>query len=457
MQTTQGLCDQDEASSSHEQAANQSHVGHEEEERVNVDAGKKCIRAQDHEDDQQPVPKVAHHVHDLEPGKTHIKAIDNVQYTNFIPQVIKTPPPKTALLFTCIYLASLHYFFRPPSSGPFIGHIPTLVRGRQNRVLLFTGCFNPPHLHHLELLCQVFLKSGPNTIAAMSHPVGNILTGNGKAHAEASPLNKAARAELLQHDMLDGWCWPYMGNREEIGDYMGRITSLAAKDGSELSFVSLTGSDHTEKCVKYGSIDAMRWETKDSIMADLTHPSSLWDGPKLKRMRGCEDWRKILPAKGVGPPSGWKCMGGCKICEKAQQVWPLLKLEELSGLAADVLERCHQGFGLIYTWRRKSGGTLTFMPSSMTTLRNEFSSTAAREILACVPHEFLYENLVGLVINPALLLQILCLERYVPEDKLVSRKRVKKPLRLDEASEEDKYRAIHGKGWDLIVNFGMRL
>lgn len=109
----------------------------------------------------------------------------------------------------------------------------------------------------------------------------------------------------------------------------------------------------------------------------------------------------------------------------------------------------------MYVCQRKSGGTLTFMPSFADKNRAEISSTTAREILASFPLKGVYQRLVKLVIHPALLLQILGFSLHVPEKALVRRKIVWKPLRLDTATAEDKFREEYGHGWDMIVNIGL--
>jgi hypothetical protein len=46
--------------------------------------------------------------------------------------------------------------------APIFSHhsaVPRLSHGKVNRILVFSDCFNPPHLHHLELLMHNFLRN----------------------------------------------------------------------------------------------------------------------------------------------------------------------------------------------------------------------------------------------------------------------------------------------------------
>jgi hypothetical protein len=72
--------------------------------------------------------------------------------------------------------------------------------------------------------------------------------------------------------------------------YMGHMTDLAARDGYELQFVSLSGSDHLENCIEHGTVEYLQWATRDIVTSDVTRPLSLWDGESMKKMLGCGEW-----------------------------------------------------------------------------------------------------------------------------------------------------------------------
>jgi hypothetical protein len=118
--------------------------------------------------------------------------------------------------------------------------------------------------------------------------------------------------------------------------------------------------------------------------------------------------------------------------------------------------------GATYVCHRYFGGTVTFIPSGraypINAQRAEISSSKVREIMATALPSQLYQKLEGLVVNRALLVQILGLQKYLPKHAVVKRTKVKAPSKLEDMHPEDKYRALHrGRGWDLIVNVGQKI
>jgi nicotinic acid mononucleotide adenylyltransferase len=202
---------------------------------------------------------------------------------------IATPPSATTTsLAHYIRLTSLTYFV--PSTVPYFHSGPVLTKGVVNRVLLYTGCFNPPHPHHIELLLHVWLRSGSDVIGAMLHPVGSgSSSSSSKAYSSACQLSKEERVEVLTSGMtgMEPFCWPYWGKSEDLKGYMGHVIDLAARDGYELQFVSLSGSDHLENCIEHGTLEYLQWATRDIVTSDVTRPLSLWDGESMKKMPGC--------------------------------------------------------------------------------------------------------------------------------------------------------------------------
>jgi hypothetical protein len=119
----------------------------------------------------------------------------------------------------------------------------------RNRVIVYSGCFNPPHLGHLELITHVFLRSDENTIGAILVPVGELQygkhgekTGNGGLYA----LNKKDKITLLQNGILQRFAWSYPYPRRDLLAFEEKMVVLAKMDGFELAFVALSGSDHCE-------------------------------------------------------------------------------------------------------------------------------------------------------------------------------------------------------------------
>jgi hypothetical protein len=91
-----------------------------------------------------------------------------------------TPEVKQASLSTYILLAEASTL---PSSSPRTRPIfntafgistPILKTDRENRIILYPGCFNPLHLGHKALLWHTYLSTDSHTIAAMILPVDDV-------------------------------------------------------------------------------------------------------------------------------------------------------------------------------------------------------------------------------------------------------------------------------------------
>jgi hypothetical protein len=176
---------------------------------------------------------------------------------------------------------------------------PCLHSGKPNRILVFLGCFTPPHLGHLELLAHTFLRTDGNTIAAMFIVFGDGVSYklNGMVKGKRFKLTRAERIALLHDEVLERFSWVYRGaDHETVEQFQRDMTKLAKNDGYRLEFTGLDGSDHWDLDTgHYG----LRWGTGSSITTDITRPSVLTcDGQDMPpRLEGCGEWKKILPGK----------------------------------------------------------------------------------------------------------------------------------------------------------------
>jgi hypothetical protein len=82
--------------------------------------------------------------------------------------------------------------------------LPVLQKGTWNRILVFAGCFSPPHLGHLELLAHIFLRTDKCTIAAMLIPCFNAPGGKDAAMVKGQELSlsKDQRSVFLQDKLM---------------------------------------------------------------------------------------------------------------------------------------------------------------------------------------------------------------------------------------------------------------
>ena len=224
---------------------------------------------------------------------------------------------------------------------------------------MYTGSFNPPHLCHFELAFQTFLRSSSTTIAVVLLPLRDRLKAkdgamvNGKIFA----TEKEQRIALLQNDLLQRWTWFYEGHRTELEEYETTLIEEAKKDGFQVSFVVLAGSDKFER---------EEVETKPSwllgwgeiITSDITRPSSLFKSSKRppRRLPGCRSWRLISTPTSRKGDFSCECGGAnheCRLSIRIQDYCgghatlegePHVRSRQDS-LLHEILVRCHKGVG----------------------------------------------------------------------------------------------------------------
>lgn len=199
--------------------------------------------------------------------------------------------------------------------------IPKLEKFRSNRILVYAGCFNPPHRGHLELLYHTYLRTDDKTIAAMILPMADDRC-EGKAHTETFTFTKEQRAQLWYDEVLMRFAWVFPGTHRDVKKFMYSMKEFAKEDGFRLSFTALCGADHAR-------LDGMlgrSWGTGSVITSDITRPSELMVAGYAKPcpVLGCEEWYEIWSARGVHPIEGVAASCPCWACWKLSRVCPEL-------------------------------------------------------------------------------------------------------------------------------------
>ncbi|KAI1099607.1 hypothetical protein F4804DRAFT_321451 [Jackrogersella minutella] len=167
------------------------------------------------------------------------------------------------------------------------GHFtPQLEQNRMNRILLYTGCFNPPHHGHQALLNHAFSCSQDlNVIAAIVLPVDDWVV-------QRKPIGdiwftKERRTQLWTGDELHDWFWVY---KREMCTWHGLRQSLERKvkaDGFHLEFINLCGPDHV-------GVDYVTSYCKNVIVSDVGRAADFIraDGT-LAHIKGCRSWEPV--------------------------------------------------------------------------------------------------------------------------------------------------------------------
>ncbi|CAO2649922.1 Nn.00g012140.m01.CDS01 [Neocucurbitaria sp. VM-36] len=296
---------------------------------------------------------------------------------------------------------------------------PMLRKGVPNRVIIFAGCFNPPHKAHFELLCHAFLRTDRRTIAAMILSIDDRRL-KGKRFTEVAcqslVLGKAQRMSLWDDEVLGRFTWSWPGLEKDVDAFISKIQELGRRDGFELSFTALMGSDH----IGYLETGSEGWGTGSVISSDITRPVYFMaDGtgrPATVSGSGWNEWRAILQPKrkSLGPDEPHCRNQPCWACWKLFQVYPECfngDFEDgpnrLAGDATGILRRCHDGKGTIWMTSRRYKGQFQykwFLLSGRQYPTNEsrldISSTGIRKILGTTSDDEVYDKLKDIALNP---------------------------------------------------------
>jgi hypothetical protein len=314
--------------------------------------------------------------------------------------------------------------FPEPSSRIFTRSPgPELQHGRENRIILYPGCFNPPHAGHAVLLWHTYLNTDANTIAVMIFALRDGIL-DCKDHVADDKGNKFIlshyqRRQLWQDDVLGRFAWVIpVDCGKELRVFIATVKQLAEADGFRISFPMLYGGDHItrEKMAE----DLWGWDGGTCIGSDVTRPMDFVpeDGRDLIQLEDCDKWKKmknegqVWSGKEGGTPSCWPCWPCAKMCnifpESVEDngtfsfgktslpvsldrsvllTYETDKMDSKHPLAT-ILARCHfPNNALQWTRRTRNRGYIIFVPSNRITDPDSplacptISATALREAL----------------------------------------------------------------------------
>jgi len=209
---------------------------------------------------------------------------------------------------------------------------PELQRGRENRIVIYPGCFNPPHAGHAALLWHTYLNTDANTIAVMIFALSDdcldskdhVTDNKGKAFI----LSHYQRRELWKDEVLGRFAWVFPEDDDDRLDmFMATVKRLAKLDGFKVSFPTLYGGDHiTQKSMANG---LWGWDGRTCVSSDVTRPMDFVpeDGSCLLQLEECEKWKEMKnegqewTGKDNATSDCWPCWP-CWPCAKMRKVFP---------------------------------------------------------------------------------------------------------------------------------------
>lgn len=169
----------------------------------------------------------------------------------------------------------------------------------RNRVLIFPGTFNPPHIGHLQLLDSVLQDAmGPLAIRAVivfphdDYPVRQ------KVEQEELPfcLEKKARVRLWKESgYMFTNTWFYTDSKQSLKGLQRQLQKNLKERGIQLSYMLLYGPDW----MSYrGLYHPSQWHCKEAITSDISRLVDFRLPSTLRQLPGCRPWINILVKEG---------------------------------------------------------------------------------------------------------------------------------------------------------------
>ncbi|KAI1407564.1 hypothetical protein F5Y13DRAFT_174443 [Hypoxylon sp. FL1857] len=226
---------------------------------------------------------------------------------NEVPTSTSTSNPASSSSTTTIPRPSKHQD-TPKTARPK----PVLRKGRTNRILLYNGCFNPPHQGHLAHLAHAYRHSGPdlNIVGALVLVAGDqYIRWKARRTGDTTTtllLSEAQRIALWNRELRardpslgggGGWCWVVP---EDMWIAISKeLEILFRMDGFEVEYVRLAGGDK----IGVRSVEHGVWGCRMTITTDVSRPVEFCEESgdmeagaaalKLKALAGHTQWEKL--------------------------------------------------------------------------------------------------------------------------------------------------------------------
>jgi hypothetical protein len=186
-------------------------------------------------------------------------------------------------------LIKAYYGYRPPYPRKFLPQTPfspVLKKGHINRILIYEGCFNPPHIAHLNLICYIYSRTRDslNVVAAVIIPSSDKTCRKKFDDWNDSALlfSRQERKGMWENDpefpewacVIDRYWW------DDLDD---RLLRSAQDDGFNVKFVVACGPDYvnTERVLDY---------EEEVMVSDTGRAADFMTANGLLNLPGCSPW-----------------------------------------------------------------------------------------------------------------------------------------------------------------------
>ena len=161
-----------------------------------------------------------------------------------------------------------------------------------NRILVFPGTFNPPHMGHLNLLNHIFENAGHDMFlsGAIIIPSDDAQVQKKLRH-EQQPfiLPREERVQLWREAELPDKSWVFDRGYEDYRTFVTRLREEMKPSGIELQFVLLAGPDWVRCDFLVIPTDFC---CTDMITSDVSRPVEFRGSTTLYQVLGCGPWER---------------------------------------------------------------------------------------------------------------------------------------------------------------------
>ena len=198
----------------------------------------------------------------------------------------------------------IRHVFKDKKDTPLVEQIfhrsispPMLKRGRKNRILIYPGCFNPPHIGHLGLLIHCF-RAGQahlNFIAALICLVNTSVLWKDDFKSSSEALSETVRAKLWNQDpRFPEWAWIFPEDSGKASDFVAQLREASKKDGFDIDFLSISGAD---KFCYGAALSLPYWGCFEIITSNISRRNDYIQRDALHQLEDFEEW-EALPVEG---------------------------------------------------------------------------------------------------------------------------------------------------------------
>jgi hypothetical protein len=174
--------------------------------------------------------------------------------------------------------------------------VPLLSKDKVNRVIVYFGAFNPPHVGHLGALCHAFQSSSDlNIVAGLVYPVdvGHTRRKNLDSNRRLV-LSERQRSELWERDVrFPAWAFAPRKKWGISKDFEAKIANAAKQDGYEILYIRVMGPDNwnfDSPCPH------MHSHYSEYLITDATRRASFVTPNGVPQpMKGYTSWQRLGP------------------------------------------------------------------------------------------------------------------------------------------------------------------